>query len=315
MTYKLILLYDRLGWAYHRRVTALKKYAPAGWDVRLALGNERKFPEETCDLYLQPSYNCTGRLRHHVTQQGSGAVIVTNFTTGWEREGPSEGRDRWPAFYDQADWIVFNSRAAWGLANRPPRTSWISNGVDRDIFKVVIPPADRKPKVLWCGSFFHTQENKKDLKNYFSLLMPLKERLAKRGIVCDYRRVDSSTMGVPGNESYTTEQMVEWYNTGTVYVCASDSEGTPNPALEAASCGCILVSPPVGNMPELIQHGLNGLLAERSVDDLEAGVLQAVENYQTWQPAMEEAIHPWHWRSRAAEYYALFKWLLEGRRK
>ena len=49
--------------------------------------------------------------------------------------------------------------------------------------------------------------------------------------------------------------MAAWYDTGTVYVVASQFEGTPNPALEAASAGCVVVSTPVGNMPELIRDG------------------------------------------------------------
>ncbi|MEO8601389.1 MAG: glycosyltransferase [bacterium] len=39
-------------------------------------------------------------------------------------------------------------------------------------------------------------------------------------------------------------------------------EGTPNPALEAAACGCTVVSTPVGTLPELIRDAANGYLVE-----------------------------------------------------
>ncbi len=44
----------------------------------------------------------------------------------------------------------------------------------------------------------------------------------------------------------------EWFNAGTSFVCANETAGTPNPALEAAVCGCTDVTTGVGNMPALI---------------------------------------------------------------
>ena len=308
--HKVCLLYDRKGWAYWRRSMALQKYSPADFTVSLACGSVAPLVVPPADLYLQPSYNCTQRLRHYVRLNRWKSRIVTNFTTGWTREGPHEGKHHWDKFYRDADWIVFNNRAAWGLAGMPARSNWISNGVDRDMYRVTVPPDDRQPRVLWCGSTYHTKKDKHDLKNYYTLLEPLRQRLEARGIPCDYRRIDAATYGKHGAEWYTTDQMVEWYNTGTVYLCASDSEGTPNPALEAASCGCVLVSTAVGNMPELIQHGVNGLLVERAIDEMEAAVVGAVERYRDWQPYIEAAIASWHWAHRAQQYFDLFRKLL-----
>ena len=61
----------------------------------------------------------------------------------------------------------------------------------------------------------------------------------------------------------TAAEMVEFYHSLDVYVCASRSEGTPNPCLEAAACGLPVITTAVGNMPELIRDGHNGFLVER----------------------------------------------------
>lgn len=310
-THRIKLLYDVPGWAYAYRCEALAKYAPPDFHVTIERGNLGCFPDDPQDLHLQLCYSEAARLRSHLQRLGQKSIIVTGCNTGWQNEGPREGRHHWDTMQNVSDWIIFNSRSAWGRAGQPAKSSWISNGVDREIFACRVPLEKRPPRVLWIGSFYHT-EPKRDLKGYHSLLVPLKERLEARGIPCDWRRVDStSTVTNNGNPHYSREEMVDWYNTGTIYVVTSQSEGTPNPALEAASCGCTLVSTLVGNMPELIEHGANGLLVERNLESVEAGVVEAVERYAQWGSAMQEKIAGWDWRIRTPEYYALFRRLLE----
>jgi len=69
----------------------------------------------------------------------------------------------------------------------------------------------------------------------------------------------------------------EFYSESSVQVTMSDMDGTPNPMLEAASCGNALISTRIGNMPEFIESWNdrdaelpNGFLIERSVEVLAA---------------------------------------------
>ncbi|MEO8159612.1 MAG: glycosyltransferase family 4 protein [Betaproteobacteria bacterium] len=91
-----------------------------------------------------------------------------------------------------------------------------------------------------------------------------------------------------------------------LYVCASRSEGTPNPFLEAAACGVPLVTTRVGNMPELVRDGENGLFFDGSPADLAAKItlLRDAPLYASQLAArMLTVIHEWDW-SRQAENYA-----------
>ncbi len=63
-------------------------------------------------------------------------------------------------------------------------------------------------------------------------------------------------------------EMLDFYHSLDVYVCASRTEGTPNPCLEAAACGLPVITTRVGNMPELIRDGENGFFVERDVADI-----------------------------------------------
>jgi hypothetical protein len=156
--------------------------------------------------------------------------------------------------------------------------------------------------VLWCGSTRHQQ-----LKGYDDFILPLFAQLRSDGLDCEALLVDSR-----GPDRRNRQQMIEWYNQGTVLVCASETEGTPNPALEAAACGCTLVSTRVGNMPELIRTGHNGLLVEREAEALLLGVRQAVFDSVRLATNLQEDLRSWGWHSRSNQYYDLFRELIQA---
>jgi len=225
-------------------------------------------------------------------------VLVGGLNVGW---GHHEKRLK---MCQAADHIVVNNEDLHRQLGEPEGTAWISNGVDLDIYRVKILPGERQHKVLWLGGDYHSG-TKTDIKGYFSHLVPLAHELACRGIPVNYRRIETSRDRLDG------ENLIDWYNSGTVYACASSSEGTPNPALEAAACGCVVVSTPVGNMPELIQNGVNGELVPRDVDAMADAIVRCIEDYPARSAAMQKTIAGWHWRDRAQQYYDLFRRLIE----
>lgn len=64
----------------------------------------------------------------------------------------------------------------------------------------------------------------------------------------------------------TQAEMPGFYNGVDVITCASDAEGDPRPLIEGMACGCFPVTVDVGIVPELVRHGENGLIVERSVN-------------------------------------------------
>jgi len=291
-------IYDVEGWAYERRLLALKKYAPD--DIEFSVGDTR-FARDTpmdYDLVFLLCYGQCKRIRQHLRRVDSKALLMAGYNCGWGYRG-----EYYHELQQHADHVLFNNHENWIKHGKPLSTAWISNGVDRDVFNVQSPIADRSPRALWCGSEFHIKNN--DVKNYLSLLRPLADRLERVGIASDFHVVDSH-----GEDRRTAQQMAAWYNTGTIYVVASDHEGTPNPALEAAACGCTVVSVCVGNMPELIEHRDNGVLVDRTLDDLFAGVQFATERYPALATAMQQTIEYWDWKYRAQQYFALFRKLI-----
>jgi glycosyltransferase involved in cell wall biosynthesis len=55
-------------------------------------------------------------------------------------------------------------------------------------------------------------------------------------------------------------QVLAWWQHADIAVLTSDDEGMPVSLMEAAACGVPAVAPAVGGIPELIEHGVTGLL-------------------------------------------------------
>jgi L-malate glycosyltransferase len=74
-----------------------------------------------------------------------------------------------------------------------------------------------------------------------------------------------------------------------IFVLPSLSEGLPNSVMEAMACGCCVIASNVGGCPELIEHGVHGLLVPSA--DLEALTSQiaAAAEQPEWRQQMAEA--------------------------
>ncbi len=297
------IVYDVDGWAFHNRALALQKYAPTDFDVsivplRTPPDVARALGDTPVDLVLFLPDSPTSAVAHTLRERGWHSKLIGSWNAGWPRS-----LDCFYATYQVTDAVIINNQLGWERTGRLPRTHALANGVDLDMFRVVTPIEQRAPKVLWTGS-----EMARHRKGYDRFICPLQERLRARGIACETRLVDSM-----GDQKYPPSAMAEWYNSGTVLVCASAAEGTPNPALEAAACGCTIVSTAVGNMPELIRDGSNGYLVERNFDALLNAVSAACTNYVSLARAMQTDIQTWHWRERSKEFFDLFRHVLAGK--
>ncbi len=298
MPHRIHVVYDVPGWAYWRRAEAIQRHAPS--DFAVTIGPHNKLPADVSgyDIVLLFAYGACRQLKQRLGDTGPRLLCGFNVGAGYRHE-------RFDELSKFADHVIFNNRTNWDFHEQPPGTTWISNGVDRSVFRVTVPIEHRSPRALSIGSVYHLKHNN-DLKGHKTILTPLAARLAAVGIDTDFRLVDS----VRG-PTMSTEQMVEWYNSGTVYVVASRCEGTPNPALEAGASGCVIVSAHgVGNMPELIRPYVNGELVDRNADAIYDAVVRCQARYPRMAEAMQERIAGWDWKHRAEQYYDLFRRLI-----
>jgi teichuronic acid biosynthesis glycosyltransferase TuaC len=72
--------------------------------------------------------------------------------------------------------------------------------------------------------------------------------------------------------SRKSEELAAWYGAADLFVLATAHEGCPNVVLEALACGTPVVATPVGNIPELLGSPGVGVLVERTVESIAAGI-------------------------------------------
>lgn len=301
----LLITYDIDGWAYHRRAMALARHAPADFRVRIARLETTGMSPEQCDLHRadvlgdEPPdvlfvlcYHQAKGMRELIRRRGWPTRMVVSWNQGWPTR-----RDDLAKAFASADMVVFNNRDYRERAGCPAFSVAIANGVDLDTFRVVTPIESRPRRVIWCGSEYH-----RAIKGYDDFVVPLFERLRGEGHDCEELLVDSR-----GADKRDAAAMARWYDSAAVLLVTSASEGTPNTALEAAACGCTIVTPRVGNMPELIRDGENGFLVERDLESLHRGVVDALADAPRLAAALSRDIRAWGWAERSRAFFELFR--------
>lgn len=309
MTYRIMAIHDihvdtpqgRLMWAYARRTSALKHYAPP--DMEFDTFQYKDVPWHLCgtyDLVYQTEYAAINRKRIKGHPPRANVPLVASYN--------SDSRRRlhyWPKAMQESDFLIVNNLEAFNFFKRPQWTCCISNGVCGDTFEYRVPIENRPEKIFWRGSSGPTKG-----KGWHDVLRPAMQRLGELGFEPDFKPVDDITP----DQCATTDRLVDLYNQSSYVVCTSASEGTPNYLLEAASVGCVPVSCRVGNIQELGVDGDNCIFIERTTESLIAGLLRARELKRRLSNRIRESMQSWLYGEpghRAQWYYALFRRIIE----
>ena len=306
---RVLLVCDRPRWAYDAIAQALVKHNddpqlileiayvkggaaalegadlvfPLGWQL-LAVCRPGWLPGSIRFVELMPELErsrvVTGLHSHH----------------GWDGGRSQPDRDVAPPralveFLRRCRGVNAVSQRLAGLFRRAglPHVAYTPNGVDTGLFRPEALIRTTGPlRVGFSGNPKHDWR-----KGISEFIEP-----ACRGLEVELK------LAMPQTDHYVPhEQMPRFYNDVDVYLCASSSEGCSLSVLEAAACGRPIISTRVGGCEELIEHGLNGWLVDRSVE--------AIRERLAWCLARRDAVREagargrevieaqWSWAARA----------------
>lgn len=173
---------------------------------------------------------------------------------------------------------------------------YLPNGVDADLFRVVEPIQEKRKRII--VGHVGKECPQKGQREY---IYPAIKKAGAESITS----VVTWQNKIPHNEMYQIYQKMD------VFIVASTEDGTPNPALEAASCGRPIISNRIGNMPEFIEDGVNGFLVNRDVDEYVEKINWLQNNrdkmIKMGQKARETVEKGWSWKIQSENYRNMFK--------
>jgi len=173
------------------------------------------------------------------------------------------------------DAFVVNSAAAReelvGRFGRPAERVFLCyNGVDTGVFhprgRGRLAGLEDARVVIGTVCALRPEKRLEVLVEAFARLTPSGRGLALVivGSGSERRRLEdlARRLGVGGQCRFepATADVALWLRSIDVYVLPSESESFPNSLVEAMACGCAVVASRVGGIPEMIEHGRDGLL-------------------------------------------------------
>lgn len=192
------------------------------------------------------------------------------------------------------------------------------DGVDLSVFKPVNlhrlseVGLKRPIRVGWVGNsaFGHWHEAgiKEDLKGFHSIIRPALSQLRVDGYAIEEHFADRQEGYIPHRD------MPAYYSQIDVLLCASSSEGTPNPVLEAMACGVPVISTNVGIVSEVFgSRQMEYILDDRSIDrfkDLLVTLIKSPIHLKLISDENLKQIRSWDWKIKAETYRKFFKTLV-----
>ena len=259
---RILVLVDRLNWAYHSIAISLCKYN-SDKNVQIDVmpikggvpGIKKKYKKY--DRYLVMGWQTYDSVKFLPKEK---TLIGIHSHHSWDDRKTEPGCDVRPPkrlinFLNKFMGVNAVSNKLYNLFKKSGVNNiyYTPNGADSNVFKPKPNKSYKRFYVGYSGSKSH--DWRKGVSKY--IIPATKKAGAKIKIA-----MLSTGNYVP------LEEMPSFYGDLHAYICASSSEGFSLSVLEAASCGVPVITTRVGGMKELIEDGKNGFLVDRNVSSI-----------------------------------------------
>jgi glycosyltransferase involved in cell wall biosynthesis len=296
---RILAIADVIGWAWDIKTKTLQKYLSDEFEISITYlqePNNSGIDFNRYDLYLMYGWANTERMAIGPKQRMIAGVTAHKPEITWKTYVIPQLKN--------VTWHHANSiMLLHELEKYDFKPFYVPNGVEEKLFKIKVPiPPVRDNLIVGhvgkhCGSGT-------DAKGHARFIEP----------ACKAAGV--TYLGHYNNykNRFPHEKMVDFYQQIDCFIVSSETDGTPNGALEAAACGRPVISNKIGNMPEFIKNDYNGFLVERNVNAYVEKLLYWKNNrnklIEMGNNARKEIESDWTWKKMSENYRRMFQTIL-----
>ncbi|RJP71279.1 MAG: glycosyltransferase [Ignavibacteriales bacterium] len=253
-----------------------------------------------------------------------------DFSTRLQQKKSEVYNELKPHFITCSNWLAKTAKASSLLKDY--NAAAIPNPIDVDVYKPLDKKAVRKKlglsenkKYILFGTLNVNEERKgfKKLVEALNILFTRQENLKADTELLIYGTASGDeTKTLPAKVNSfgritDTQHLVECYNAADVFVAPSLEDNLPNTVMESLACGIPVVTFNIGGMPDMIEHNLNGYLAEPfSTDDFAEGIKLLLNDEQNQKKlsaqAREKVLGNYQPFIVAARYQSIYNKLLSS---
>ena len=298
---RILLMPDLKGWAQDGKANGIIKYASDKYDfTKMYLADIKKIKYNDWDLILLFPWFAYNQLPQPIKREKMIAGVSSHRQLENVPDAKKILNERFAALAP-VSWLLDGE-----LKNEHPSVFYCPNGVDTEVF---VDYGKRSytdaPTFGWVG------KERWEGKNYKSII----ERAIGEVYKTKFKSILVNDMQQKKIPLFPAKKMVDYYNSIDVIMCASKSEGTPNPVLEGAACGTMVLSVQVGNVFEFGVPNYNYVEAERSVESF----VECIKRIKKMTPRdrrflsdnVKQTIrNVWSWKIRIRNYINMFDKLL-----
>jgi len=282
----IVLFADVVGWAWDIKSRQIMKWLKKDFNLILKYLTVDRVSGVFADLVF--TYDCVPKVlgmlngRKHIT--GVTAHVYQNF-------------DNWERNLKKANAIHANSKFLFDeICGLNDHCYYLPNGVDEELFQFCERDLNDTFRVGYVGK---PGEN----KGYPNIIIPACE---KAGV--EFYPI-ATRHGM--KDMIPHVKMPAYYQKVDVILIASTTDGTPNMLLEAASTGRTFIGNKIGNVPELVEEGVNGFMVNREIDDYVDRILFLKKNRDVCSEMGKEARKTveenWTWKRQVKNYKKMFQ--------
>lgn len=287
-----LIMYDLPGWCHHMIAKSIKHYYDGDAKIEIACQNDAGLKQRFSrfDLFISigwPSF------KHTRTPRERSLIGIRGYASL-----PSSMVSGLNVTLKE----LVNGTAGLLCANRDLASKWKTHhpnvhvcysAGDPRLWYPLQVPRQRSTRLIvgWAGN---AQRRVKRVKE---LLFPAIKLVCEKVYLL---MADKNTSYIP-----TSEMRERFYYKIDVLVCTSETEGTPNPALEAMLCGVPVLSTRVGHLVEIIKNDVSGWLIDGTVTALSQKLRELADNRDKVElvgKAALEVSQRWTWRYKIADW-------------